>query len=492
MFHVIINKSTLCINRERVIVVLLMRLKYGIASLVEKMQRRGTGYEIDMCNGPLLGKIIKFAIPLALSGVLQLLFHATDIIVVGQYAGSTALAAVGATTTLINLFITIFMGMSVGTNVMTARYYASGNAQGLFKIVHTSIAIGVLFGVVLFFVGLFFSTSVLGLTNTPDDVIDQASLYMRIIFAGMPAQLVYNFGSAILRATGDTRRPLYFLSFAGILNVIINLFLVIIVDLGVAGVAIATIFAQYVSATLVLICLFRSEMAYKIFLKHIKIDAKSLIEILKIGLPAGIQGILFTFSNVLIQASINSFGSTVMAGSTAAGNLEGFVFLSLNALHHTAVTFVAQNIGGKKYDRIPKIATLCISIAAVIGLIFGAGLYLLSEPLLSIYNSDPEVIMIGKNRMLIICLPYFICGIMDVLIGVLRGMGYSILTLFTSVIGVGGVRIIWIFTIFESTQSLDILFLSYPVTWSVTAIAVFIQYLVAKKHLMQKADISHL
>ncbi len=467
---------------------LLKRIRYGVTYLLERIQRRGTGYEIDMCNGPLLGKIIKFAIPLALSGVFQLLFHATDIIVVGQYAGSTALAAVGTTSTITNLFITIFMGISVGTNVMSARHYASRNAQGLFKVVHTSIAIGILFGVILFVVGMFTTTPVLTLTNTPVDVIDQASLYMKIIFAGMPAQLLYNFGSAVLRATGDTRRPLYYLFFAGILNVIINLFLVIVVGLGVAGVAIATIFAQYVSAFLVLNCLVRSETVYKLTIKKIKIDKSTLVDIMKIGIPAGIQGTLFTFSNVLIQSSINSFGSTVVAGSTAAANLEGFVFVSLNAFHHTAVTFISQNFGGKKYERLSRIAILCVSSAVTVSLVLGIGLYLLSTPLLGIYNNDPEVIAVGANRMLFICVPYFICGIMDVMIGVLRGMGYSILTLVTSVIGVCGVRMVWIFTVFESTQSLDILFLSYPVTWSVTTLVVLTQYFVVKKQLNNKIN----
>ncbi len=462
---------------------MLRRLRHGLSGIYERLQRRSRGYEVDMCNGPLLGKMVKFALPLALSSVLQLLFHATDVIVVGRYAGSTALAAVGATGTVTNLFVTVFIGLSVGTNVMTARYYAAGKANDLFKVVHTSIALSITFGVLLLIVGQLVTTPILTIMNTPSDVIGQASLYMKIIFLGMPAQLTYNFGAAVLRAMGDTRRPLYYLSFAGAINVITNLFLVIVVGLGVEGVAIATITAQYISASLILVCLLRSETVYKLILKQLRIDKDKLFEIMKVGVPAGVQSAMFIIANVLIQSSINSFGSTVMAASTAAASLESFVFVSLNAFHQTAVTFVSQNLGGKKYSRIPKIASQCSLIAVLLGLVLGVGIYAFSTPLLGIYNSDPEVIEYGRERLLIMCAPYFICGLMDVINGVLRGMGYSVLSMVTSLLGVCLVRIIWIYTAFQFTQSLEVLFLSYPITWTITGIAGLIQFNIIKKRL---------
>ncbi len=468
----------------------MSNLKRNLANMIYRMRSRKSSYEIDMCNGPLLGKMIKFAMPLALSSVIQLLFHATDIIVVGQYSGPTALAAVGSTAAITNLFVTVFMGLSVGTNVLTARYYGSERYKDLSEVVHTSVAMSLIFGVVLIVVGQFASTPILALMGTPEDVIAQSSLYMRIIFGGMPALMLYNFGAAILRAVGDTKRPLYFLTISGILNVLINLFLVIVVGMGVEGVAIATIFSQYISAALVLLCLVRNDAVYAVVIKEVHIHKEKLIEMLKIGLPAGIQGAMFSFSNALIQSSINSFGSTVMAGSTAAGNLEGFVFVALNSFHQTAVTFVSQNIGGKKYSRIPKITGLCLACATVVGVVLGVGAFLLGTPLLSIYNSDPEVIEVGLIRLAYIGIFYFLCGHMDVMIGVLRGMGYSISTMLTSLIGVCGLRIAWIYTFFAATNSLEVLFLSYPITWTLTAVVSILHFLWALKRLPKEETIA--
>ncbi len=436
-----------------------------------------------MCNGPLFSKLIKFSIPLVLSSILQLLFHSADIIVVGQYSGPTALAAVGATGSLTNLFITVFMGLSVGTNVLTARYFAAKKFKDLSEVVHTSVAISLLFGIILFFLGLFFAPTLLSMMDTPQDVIGQSVLYMRILFLGMPALLLYNFGAAILRAMGDTRRPLYYLSISGVINVIINLLLVVVVGMGVEGVAIATIVSQYLSACMVLNCLVKCPAVYAVVLKQIRIHKSKLIEILKIGLPAGVQGAMFTFSNVLIQSSINSFGSTVVAGNTASANLEGFVFVSLNAFHQTAVSFVSQNMGAKKYSRIPKITGLCILSVAVLGGVMGGGFILFSQPLLSLYNSDPDVIVHGVTRLTYICSGYFICGIMDVTIGVLRGMGYSFISMITSTIGVCGVRVAWVYTLFKYTNSLEVLFLSYPTTWSITAVVSLALFAYAQRKL---------
>ncbi len=442
-------------------------------------KNRKSSYEIDMCNGPLLSKIIKFSIPLVLSSVLQLLFHSADIIVVGQYSGPTALAAVGATGALTNMFITVFMGLSVGTNVLTARYYAAKKFKDLSEVVHTSVAISVLFGIALFFLGLILAPTLLSLMDTPQDVIGQASLYMRILFLGMPALLLYNFGAAILRAMGDTRRPLYFLSISGVVNVLINLFLVVVIGLGVEGVAIATVVSQYLSAAMVVNCLVRSGAVYAVVIKQVRVHKTKLIEILKIGLPAGLQGAMFTFSNVLIQSSINSFGSVVVAGNTAAANLEGFIFVSLNSFHQTAVTFVSQNMGAKKYSRIPKIAALCLTSVVVIGATMGGGFLLFATPLLSMYNSDPDVLIHGVTRLSYICATYFLCGTMDVIIGILRGMGYSMISMITSTIGVCGVRIVWIYTVFSYTGNIEMLFVSYPVTWALTAVVSFFIYLYA-------------
>ncbi len=463
-------------------------LKHSIQRVFANMSaRRGSSYEIDMCNGPLLSKMVKFAIPLALSSVLQLMFHAADIIVVGQYSGPTALAAVGSTGAVTNLFVTLFMGLSVGTNVLTARYYGSERYDDLTKTVHTSVAVSILFGVILVVVGQLVTVPMLTLMGSPADVIDQASLYMKIIFAGMPASLLYNFGAAILRAVGDTRRPMYFLTLSGVLNVLINLFLVIVVGMGVEGVAIATIFAQYVSAGLVLQCLVRSPGVYRVVLKEVRIYKQQFIEMLKIGLPAGVQGATFSISNSIIQSSINSFGSVVMAGNTSAASLEGFTFVAVNAFHQAAVSFVSQNLGAKKYSRVKKVAWMSMGIVASIGVVLGVIMFIFATPLLSIYNNDPEVISYGILRMQYTILPYFLMGMMDVMIGILRGLGFSFSGMVNSIFGVCVFRIAWIYTAFASTNSLDILYLSYPISWALTSGVAILMFVFAQRK-MPKED----
>lgn len=454
-----------------------------IAMRVHMRKRRKSSYEIDMVNGPLFGKIIRYSIPLMLSGILQLFFNAADIVVVGRFAGPTALAAVGSTGSLINLLINVFMGLSVGTNVLVARYYGARDMKNLSDTVHTSILASLVGGVALIFIGCFLAKPMLLMMGSPADVIDQATLYVRIYFAGMPAMMLYNFGAAILRSVGDTKRPLYFLAISGVLNVLLNLFLVIVCNMGVAGVAIATVASQVLSAVLVLICLMKSDAPYRVDLKQLHIYKDKLLEMIRIGLPAGMQGTVFSISNVLIQSSINSFGSLVMAGSTAAGNIEGFVYTGMNAFYQTALSFTGQNMGAKKYERVGKIMRICVLSVAAVGTILGSAGMIFARPLLSIYTTDPQVIEYGVNRMLLVCLPYMICGVMDTLVGSMRGMGYSILPMIVSLTGACGLRVVWILTIFAANHTLTTLFLVYPVSWLVTALAHFICFVIAYRKL---------
>lgn len=440
-------------------------------------------YEIDMCNGPLLGKLLLFALPLMLSGILQLLFNAADIIVVGRFSGSHALAAVGSTSSLINLLVNLFIGFSIGANVLTAQYYGAKDRKNVHETIHTSILLSLAGGIILIAVGVLLARPLLELMATPEDVLDHATLYMTIYFCGMPATMLYNFGAAILRAIGDTRRPLYYLFTAGVVNIVLNLIFVILFQMGVAGVALATIISQTLSAILVIRCLTRLDGICRLELKQLKIYPQKLLRIVQIGLPAGLQGAVFSISNVLIQSSVNSFGSIAMAGNTAAANLEGFVYTSMNAVYQTALSFTSQNIGAGKYERIGMILRRCLALVTVIGLALGGLVVLLHQPLLGIYSTDPEVISYGTIRLFIICLPYFLCGIMDTLVGMLRGMNYSILPMLASIAGVCGLRIVWIFTVFRWNHTLFTLYISYPLTWGLTACVHFGCYLWARKQM---------
>lgn len=445
------------------------------------MEKQKKTYEIDMCNGPLLGKILLFAVPLMLSGILQLLFNAADIIVVGRFVGHQALAAVGSTGALINLLINVFIGLSVGTNVMVANYYGAGRYEQVRETVHTSILTSLLCGSALILLGVCLAGPLLSLMGTPDDVLSQAALYMRIYFAGMPVIMLYNFGSAILRAIGDTRRPLYFLLLAGIINVLLNLFFVMQLRLGVAGVALATVLSQAVSAGLVTRTLMKSEGCFRLELSRLKIHPERLRQMIRIGLPAGMQGAIFSISNVLIQSSINSFGSVAMAGSTASSNIEGFVYTSMNAFHQTAISFTSQNYGAGKLNRINRILFLCLGCVTVVGLCMGNLAYCFGNRLLGIYSTDPTVISYGLIRMSYICVPYFLCGLMDVMVGSLRGMGYSIMPMLVSLTGACGLRVLWIFTVFSWSRSLETLFFSYPVSWGITAAVHLTCYILAMR-----------
>ncbi len=428
-------------------------------------------YEIDMCNGPMLGKILFFSIPVILSGILQLLFNAADIVVVGRFAGNEALAAVGSTSSLINLMTNLFIGLSVGANVLVARYYGAGQKKELSEMVHTAILTSVVSGIVLVFIGMALAEPALRLMDTPEDCIQQAILYIRIYFIGMPVSMLYNFGSAILRAVGDTKRPLYYLSVAGIINVILNLIFVILFHLNVAGVAIATVISQAVSAALVVRCLILTDSDYRLVPGELRIVKDKLRKMVQIGLPAGLQGSLFSISNVLIQSSVNSFGSVAMAGNAAAGNLEGFVYTAMNSMSQTAISFTGQNYGASKFKRIGKVTFQCLVIVMCIGLVMGNAVYLFAGGLLRLYSTDASVITYGILRLSVICTTYCLCGMMDVMVGVMRGMGHSVVPMLVSLTGACLFRVVWIYTVFRMQHTLFCLYLSYPISWAVTFLA---------------------
>ena len=434
----------------------------------------GKKYEVDMCNGPLLSKILIYAVPLIVSGILQLLFNAADMVVAGRFAGNVALGAVGSTSSLINLLINMFIGMSVGTNVLVAHFYGAGRKEELGQTVHTSIALSLISGIVLGIAGFCLAKPLLSLMGTPDDILPHAVIYMQIYFIGVPGMLLYNFGSAILRAVGDTKRPLYYLLFAGVINVVLNLFFVIVMRIGVAGVALATILSQFISVALVIRCLIKEEGAYHLDIRAIRLYSDKVLRILRVGLPAGFQGAVFSISNVLIQSSVNSFGSIAVAGNTAALNLEGFVFNAMNAFHQTALSFTSQNMGAKKMDRVKKIMWSCLGCVTVLGLTMGLGGLYFAKELLSIYSTDAQVVAYGHQRLLIIMSTYFLCGIMDVMVGSIRGMGYSIMPMVVSLLGACGLRVVWIFTVFALYRTPQVLYISYPVTWIVTFLVHFI------------------
>ncbi len=459
-----------------------------LPKLPMKKPRKKVRYEMDMTTGALLPKVLRFSLPLILTSVLQLLYNAADVVVVGQFAGAQALAAVGSTGALTNLLVNIFMGLSVGSSVVIARSYGAGDYKAIQKGVHTSITVAAIAGVVVGIIGVFASKPLLKLMSSPDDVIDLAALYMRIFFLGMPFNMLYNFGASVLRAIGDTKRPLYFLSLSGVVNVLLNLLLVIVFDMSVAGVAIATVASQIISAVLVLLCLIRSEGAIHLDLKKLGIDLKQLKVIVQVGLPAGLQGSLFSISNVLIQSTVNSFGSIAMAGNAAAGNLEGFVYVAMNAIHQAALTFASQNLGAKKIDRVKRSMWVCLGTVTLIGLAMGLVFLVFLRPLLALYNSDPQVIEYGVLRLAIILPTYFLCGMMDVMVGQLRGVGYSIMPMIVSLTGACLFRVAWIYLIFPFDPTLTNLYTSYPISWGLTFAVHLICYLIAAPRKLRRYE----
>lgn len=423
-----------------------------------------------MCSGSVFSKMLLFALPLMCSSILQLLFNAADIVVVGRFAGDNALAAVGSNTALINLLTNIFVGLSVGSNVLTAQYYGAKKGSDLKETVHTSMLLSIYSGVLLTVIGLVGARGLLELMQAPPEVLELAVLYLRIYFLGMPSMMVYNFGSAILRAVGDTKRPLYYLLGAGIVNVVLNLFFVISCHMGVAGVGIATVISQTISALLVVRCLVREQGGIHLELKELAISKEKLGRIMQIGLPAGFQGTVFSLSNVVIQSAVNSFGNVAVAGNSAAANIEGFVYMAMNAFYQATISFTSQNYGAKEYRRIYRILFAGELFVVITGMLLGNLAVFFGETLLGIYSPSAEVITAGMMRVRIICSVYALCGVMDVLVGALRGIGYSIIPMIVSLVGACGLRLLWIATVFQIPEyhSLTTVYISYPITWTIT------------------------
>ena len=427
-------------------------------------------YEIDMCNGTIMDKLISFALPLMISGMLQLMFNAVDIIVVGRFTGSQALAAVGSTTALICTFTNLFICVSLGANVLAARFYASGKTKEMSETVHTAILLALISGIAMSIIGILCARESLVLIATPDDIIGQAALYLRIYFLGMPFFMLYNYGAAILRAVGDTKRPLMYLIAAGTANAVLDLILVIIFKMGVAGVAIGTITSQFISCVLVIRCLCKTNAIYKLYISKLRIKKYYLIQILKVGLPAGIQSTVINFSNVLLQSSVNSFGEIAMAGYTAANNILGFLYVSVNSVTQACMSFTSQNYGVRKFKRMDKVLANCAILSIIVSVVIGGGSYLLGHQILGIYTKQEDVIQCGMEILSISTIPYFLCGLMDMIPGSMRGVGYSAVPMILSIIGTVGTRLVWIYGVFPEHRSLYVLFMSYPVSWGLTIV----------------------
>lgn len=443
-------------------------------------------YEIDMTSGPLTKKLLFFSAPLMLSGILQLLYNAADIVVVGRFAGSVALAAVGSTSSLINLIVNLLIGFSVGASVAVAQAYGAGDHGEANKTVHTAMTISAVGGLAVGVFGMIAAGWLLALMGTPEDVLPHATLYLRIYFGGVPVLMIYNFGAAVLRAVGDTRRPLYYLTISGIVNVVLNLVLVIGFGLGVAGVAIATVISEAISAVLILMCLFRSSGCTQLRLSMLGVRKDKLALIARIGLPAGLQGTIFSLSNVMIQSTVNSFGAIAMAGNAVASNIEGFLNTSINAIGQGALTFAGQNMGAGNYRRVGKVAGNCALLVAGLSLGLGGLAILFGPGLLGVYTTDASVVEMGMIRLRLMCGTYILCGMMDMLVCTLRGMGHSLMPMLVSTLGVVGVRIMYLLFIFPRVPTLFSLYLSYPVSWAATASIHFICYLAVYRKLTRQ------
>lgn len=440
-------------------------------------------HEMDLCEGSILKKMLLFTLPIMASGILQLLFNAADIVVVGRFAGENSMAAVGSNSALINLLTNVFMGLSVGGNVIVARYYGAKDDAGVHRTVHTSIFLAILSGIFLTTVGVIFAPNLLIMMKTPIEVLPLATIYLRIYFVGMTGMMVFNFGSALLRAVGDTRRPLNYLIISGVINVVLNMFFVIVLKMDVAGVALATVISQYVATILIVRCLVTESGVLKLELKKLHIYGNELKQIIFVGLPAGFQGVVFSLSNVVIQSSVNLFGNLVVSGNSAGQSLEGFVYMAMNSFHQSAVSFTSQNYGGGRKDRIDKILITALILVTATGLIAGWGMFLFAEPLLKIFSKNPVVVAAGVNRLKYILTTYSLCGIMDVIVGVSRGLGYSIGPMIISLIGACATRLIFIATVFQIPEfhKVETVYATYPISWTITIAAQLIFYLVIRK-----------
>ncbi len=442
-------------------------------------------YEMDMCSGSVLKKMLLFTLPLMCSSILQLLFNAADVIVVGQFAGDDSLAAVGSTGALINLLTNLFVGLSVAANVLVARFYGAQRERDLKVTVHTSMTVSIVGGLALAVIGVACTPTILELMQSPPEVLDLAVLYLRIYFLGMPAMMIYNFGSAILRAVGDTRRPLYFLFGAGVVNVALNLVFVIRFHMGVMGVALATVISQMISAACILWCMVKEKGGMHLDWKSLGIDRYKLIRLLKIGLPAGVQGMLFSLSNVCIQSSVNSFGATIVAGNSAAANIEGFVYVAMNAFYQANISFTSQNVGARRYERVNRILLTAQGCVMTVGMVLGIGAWFFGRQLLGLYTNSPNVIEAGLVRLSYVAIPYALCGMMEVMVGSLRGLGKSVMPMIVSLLGACVFRLIWLATIFQVEQlhTIEAIYISYPISWILTTLTHFICFVIVRRKL---------
>ena len=443
-----------------------------------------------MVNGPLFSKIVLFAVPLMLSGMLQLLFNAADIIVVGRFCGKEAIAAVGASASTINLIICVSIGFTVGTNVLVARFFAAGKEGPVTATVHTSITFSVIAGVFMMTAGLLASRGLLTLLGTPDDVMELALRYMRIYLGGLPVLFLYNFGAAVLRGVGDTFRPMIYLTVSGVLNVILNLIFVIGLGMNVAGVGCATVISEALSAFLVIRCLLGSKEIYRFEFRKIVINSTALKEIVHIGLPASLQSALFSISNMQIQSSVNSFGSAVMAGHAAANNISGFVYTAMNSVTQASITFISQNFGAGKFERLNRVLLECVLVVSLIGGTLGGASFVFGRSLLRIYTTDAAAIEAGMVRFLYMGLPYFLCGVMEVICGAVRGIGYEVLPMIVALVGACGFRVFWVSVIFRAFPTLQVLYVSYPISWVLTGTVHLICYIVCKKKMIARRTAS--
>ncbi len=436
------------------------------------MKAKRNNYEVDMCSGPLLPKMLKFASTVFATAVLQQLFNTADLLVVGKFGHDGALASVGATTSLINLFINLFIGLSVGAGIVVAKHYGAKNFKETENCLHTSVAISILSGILLTVVVFFLAPFVLKALDTPTEngILDGAVTYMRIYFIGIPFMLLYNFSASILRAVGDSRRTFFYIIQAGVINVILNLFFVIVLDLNVAGVALATTVSQFYSAARCMHCFYTYDGCLKLFPKKIKIYKESLINIARLGIPSGIQSSLFSISNVLIQSSVNSFGAFAIEGSAAASNIESYLYFASNAVSNTVTNFTSQNFGASKPDRIKRVGVIGLCLSALVCVFMGFLGLRFSTPLLSLFTDEPQAMVFGGMRMKVICLSQFLCSIMEITTGLLRGIFKPMPAMISSILGVCGFRVLWIYTVFASYRSFTVLYLSYPISWFLSAV----------------------
>ena len=442
-----------------------------------------------MCSGPILPKLLRFTIPLICSSMLQLLFNTADIIVEGRFAGDNSLAAVGSTSSLINLLVNLFMGLSVGATILAAKHFGGRDDKSLHETVHTAMAMSLISGLAITVIGFFGARRILILMQSPPEVLELAVLYLRIYFLGMTATMLYNFGAALLRAVGDTQRPLYYLTLSGVVNVVLNLIFVIVFHMDVAGVALATVIAQCISAALVVRCLIKETGAIHLDLRKLKLYPIPLKQILRVGLPAGLQGVLFSLSNVVIQSSVNTFGETVVAGASAASSVENFIYIAMNSIHHATISFTSQNYGAGNYQRIRRVFFIAEGCVIVVGLLMGGLILYFATTILKLYTTSAFVMTHALVRMRILCATYFLCGMMDVAVGALRGVGQSVMPMLVSLVGVCGLRLLWVATVFQIPRfrTINTIYTAYPLSWAITTLVHFIcLYFVmkqVKKHL---------